>query len=434
MVLDEIIAAQKRGESRGITSICSANPWVLKTAMRQALKTGKNLLIESTCNQVNQFGGYTGMAPADFVAYVRGLARETGLGEEQILLGGDHLGPNVWQNEPAETAMQKSAQMVRAYIQAGYTKIHLDASMKLVDDDPAHPLEVELAAKRTVFLAHVAEETCAAQASTAPRYIIGTEVPIPGGATSSSRAGTGTTPDSEVAVTSVQDVRRTIEITRRAFWHEGLDSAWERVAAVVVQPGLEFGDDFILDYQAEKAGDLSHFIEAVPGMVYEAHSTDYQAREALRNLVSNHFAILKVGPGLTFALREAIFALAMMEKELFPAGSRSNLTAVLENAMLRDPRHWQKYFPGTKREQAFKRKFSLSDRSRYYWPDEQVQAALAKLLANMGQAAMPYSLLSQYAPQFSERIRLGEIENRPEALLGSWVEAVLEDYEYACQH
>ena len=423
MALDEIIAAQKRGEVRGITSICSANPWVLKTAMLQAAKTNTPVLIESTCNQVNQFGGYTGMTPADFVAYLCRLGRENGLREDQILPGGDHLGPNVWQNEPAESAMEKSAQMVRAYIQAGYTKIHLDASMKLGDDDPAGPLDVELAAKRTGFLARVAEETRASLGSKAPLYVIGTEVPIPGGARSF---------ETGVAVTLVEDVRRTIEVTRAAFRKEGLESAWERVAAVVVQPGVEFGDDFVLEYRPEKAVELSGFIESMPGLVYEAHSTDYQSREILRSLVRDHFAILKVGPGLTFALREAIFALAMMEKELFPASSRSNLITVLDKVMLRDPRHWQKYFHGSRREQAFKRKFSLSDRSRYYWPDEQVQAALAKLLSNMGQASLPYPLLSQFAPQFSERIRQGEIENKPEALLRAWVEAVLEDYEFAC--
>jgi tagatose-1,6-bisphosphate aldolase non-catalytic subunit AgaZ/GatZ len=56
-LLDEIVRSQKRQEARGIASICSAHPWVLKAAMQ-----GDGLLlIESTCNQVNQFGGYTGM-------------------------------------------------------------------------------------------------------------------------------------------------------------------------------------------------------------------------------------------------------------------------------------------------------------------------------------------------------------------------------------
>lgn len=70
------------------------------------------------------------------------------------------------------------------------------------------------------------------------------------------------------------------------------------------------------EYHREEAQTLSRFIEAQPGLVYEAHSTDYQSREALRALVEDHFAILKVGPALTFAFREAVFALAAIEEVL----------------------------------------------------------------------------------------------------------------------
>ena len=84
---------------------------------------------------------------------------------------------------------------------------------------------------------------------------------------------------------------------------------------MVVQPGVEFGDDFVLPYRPEAAKELSRFIEDQP-MIYEAHSTDYQTRAALTSLVHGHFAILKVGPGLTFAFREAVFALAMIENEM----------------------------------------------------------------------------------------------------------------------
>jgi D-tagatose-1,6-bisphosphate aldolase subunit GatZ/KbaZ len=428
MELAEITVAQKRGEARGITSICSANPWVLKAAMQRAAQNGTTLLIESTCNQVNQFGGYTGLTPADFAVYLSKMARENGLAKRQLLLGGDHLGPSVWQNEPEASAMEKSAGLVQACVLAGYTKLHLDTTpgLDLDPSSPAYDLNVETVARRAAFLARVAEETCSAHGLASPYYVIGTEVPVPGGAT---------VHENGVAVTTAQDVRRTIEVTRSAFLREGLDAAWERVTAVVVQPGVEFGDDFVLDYRPEKARELAGLIEAEPHLVYEAHSTDYQTREALRKLVCDHFAILKVGPGLTFALREAFFALALMENELFPKSARSNLIAVLDAAMRRDPRHWQRYYPGTRREQAFKRKFSLSDRLRYYWPDEQVQAALAKLMGNLSQTALPLSLVSQYAPWFYEQLRRAEIPENlsmPEALLLARVSAVLADYEYAC--
>jgi len=234
--LDFIVAVQKIGEVRGIPSVCSAHPWVLRTAMRQM--ADGYLLVEATCNQVNQFGGYTGMTPVDFISYVRGIARENDFPLEKLILGGDHLGPNVWKNEPAESAMQKSLDMVRAYVQAGFTKIHLDASMKLADDAPG-VLSPEIIARRAAQMAKVAE-TAAPDASQL-RYVIGTEVPVPGGAQEREKT---------VSVTRVEDARQTIEVTKAAFHRVGLASAWERVLAVVVQPGVEFGDDFVLEYQS----------------------------------------------------------------------------------------------------------------------------------------------------------------------------------------
>jgi len=415
MYLDEVVRAQKRGEAKGIPSICSAHPWVLKAAMQN---NAGNLLIEATCNQVNQFGGYTGMTPADFIRYLRGIAEENKFPFQNIILGGDHLGPNVWQNEPAESAMQKSMVMMRDFVRAGFVKIHLDCSMRL-GDDPKGALDMAVSAKRAAQLAKVAESSVGPGQLLS--YVIGTEVPVPGGAHEHEEG---------VSVTKVEDARHTIEVTREAFYHEGLQSAWDRVIAVVVQPGVEFGDDFVLEYHPEKAQELSKFIES-QALVYEAHSTDYQTRAALGKLVEDHFAILKVGPGLTFAFREAAFALAMMEDELFPKDARSNLVRVLDDVMIQRPEYWGKYYRGSEDERTFKRKYSLSDRLRYYWTDTQVQAALEKLLENLRKKPLPLSLVSQFAPVQYQRIRRNEIPYTAEAIIMDYVQIVLRDYEAA---
>ncbi len=411
-VFDELIAAQKRGEAKGMTSVCSAHPWVLKTAMQtsEVSKTSEVLLIESTCNQVNQFGGYTGMTPKDFVAYIRDIAEVNDFPFENIVLGGDHLGPNVWQNERAESAMDKSKVLIRDYVQAGFTKIHLDCSMRLADD-PQGALNPEVIAQRAAQLAKVSEESVGAGLVPAqlPRYVIGTEVPIPGGAQEHEEG---------VSVTKVEDAHETIEIHRKAFDELGLQSAWERVIAVVVQPGVEFGDDFVLPYQPEAAQELSRFIES-QSMIYEAHSTDYQTRDALQNLVRDHFAILKVGPGLTFAFREAVFALALIEDELIKEGLRSNIIRVLDDVMVKHPEHWQKYYRGDEAEQAFKRKYSLSDRARYYWVQPEVQNAFEQLMNNLGKRVLPYSLLSQFVE---------EAGLNAEQVIAWKIDSVLKDY------
>jgi D-tagatose-1,6-bisphosphate aldolase subunit GatZ/KbaZ len=414
--LDELVRAQKRGEPRGIASICSTHPSVLKVALRGALP----VLIESTCNQVNQFGGYTGMTPAGFVHFVEEFAAQNGFPEEQLLLGGDHLGPSPWQDKPAANAMQKSEELVRLYVQAGYTKIHLDASMRLAGDPPG-PLAPEVSARRTAELVRVAEGSVPHLAN-APRYAIGTEVPLPGGAREH---------EDGVHVTTVEAARLTLELMHAAFVEAGLESAWERVIALVVQPGVEFGDDFVFSYDPAAARNLARFSETTP-FVYEVHSTDYQTRDNLRFLVRDHFAILKVGPALTYAYREAVFALAMMEDELIPAGRRSNLVKVLEEAMMRQPEYWQKYYRGDETAQRLARKFSLSDRLRYYWGDPQVQSALLRLMQNLGEKKLPLTLVSQYASRQWERIRSGQIANKPEAIILDKVIAVLEQYVFAC--
>jgi D-tagatose-1,6-bisphosphate aldolase subunit GatZ/KbaZ len=185
---------------------------------------------------------------------------------------------------------------------------------------------------------------------------------------------------------------------------------------------VEFGDDFILPFQPEAARELSCFIES-QAMVYEAHSTDYQTREALKNLVRGHFAILKVGPALTFAFREAVFALAMMENELIAKGERSNIIQVLDDEMVKHPEHWRKYYRGDEREQAFKRKYSLSDRVRYYWVQPEIQRALEQLMKNLGKGVLPYALLGQFA---------GEVNLNAEQMIELKIYRVLDDYLAAC--
>ena len=127
--LDEIVAANRRGERFGIPSVCSAHPLVLEAAIERALADATPLLIEATCNQVNQDGGYTGMTPADFRRFVERIAARTGFPSERLILGGDHLGPNPWKGLPADQAMERAEVMIRAFAAAGFTKLHLDCSM-----------------------------------------------------------------------------------------------------------------------------------------------------------------------------------------------------------------------------------------------------------------------------------------------------------------
>lgn len=425
MPFKNLICAQHSGKPVGIYSICSAHPFVLEAAMLQAKADSTHLLIEATSNQVNQFGGYTGMVPSQFISYVRKISDRVQFESEKIVLGGDHLGPHVWQELPAEEAMRNAHDMIQAYVEAGFQKIHLDTSMSCAND--SSPLDEEIVAKRAAELCSAAEEAAASgEFATAPVYVIGTEVPVPGGAQEAL---------DQLEPTSTEAARKTIEVTRRAFIKRQLGREWERVIAVVVQPGVEFGDTEVVDYIPENARGLIRLIEDYSGLVYEAHSTDYQSEEALRALVRDHFAILKVGPGLTFAFREAVYSLALIEDEMSATQSTievSGLRSVLDTAMLEEPKHWLKHYQGSAAQQAFSRAFSYSDRSRYYWPQPKVQKALEQLLSNLGIAPLPLSLLSQFMPRQYERVRSGAIGNNPRALILDRIMEVTGTYSRAC--
>lgn len=429
--LGDIVAAQKQGRAAGIFSVCSANRFVLEAAMLQAKEDRTAVLIESTSNQVDQFGGYTGMKPEQFVEYVRKIADDMNFPLERIILGGDHLGPNPWQEEPAKKAMTKARNLVGAYVDAGYTKIHLDTSMQCADDagDKHTPFDDEIVAERAAELCQVAEDAYSEKPadSPAPVYIVGTEVPIPGGAQQQI--------ESEVTPTRPEDAEKTIAVTKQAFMKRGLQSAWQRVIAVVVQPGVEFGHAQVFAYNRQKAKPLSSLIEKYDGLIYEAHSTDYQTAEVLKQMVEDHFAILKVGPALTFALREAVFALAQTEKEWLgdkPGVTLSGIRETIEEVMLENPKHWEKHYHGTDTEQRYARKYSYSDRMRCYWPQPQIQNALNKLIENLSRHPVPLTLLSQYMPTQYHNIRARKISNTPVELIRDKIMEVTSFYAYAC--
>ena len=415
----ELFRAHKGGSRSGICSVCSSHPLVIEAALREAGRHGQAVLIEATSNQVNQFGGYTGMKPADFKSYVAAIAARVSLPMERVLLGGDHLGPNCWRADSAAVALERSEQLVADYLAAGFRKIHLDCSMSCADDPAV--LSDAVVAARAARLCQVCEKAWRANGGEAPLYVVGTEVPTPGGAAEALDA---------LAVTTPAAVTATLEAHRSAFFEGGLKDAWPRVAALVVQPGVEFDHHKVIDYDPAKARELSLRIDREPGLVYEAHSTDYQTAAALAALVRDHFAVLKVGPGVTFALREMFWALVDIESELGVA-PRASLKEVILAAMQRDPRHWSAYYTEAS-SRRFDLQYSLSDRIRYYWHVPEVRAACDALLANLRAHRMPLALLSQYLPTQHAAIREGSLVNDPRALLVDGVAQVLRAYARAC--
>jgi len=423
--LRSIVQRNRGGATVGTYAVCSAHPAVIDAAIQQALEDGNCLHVESTSSQVNQFGGYTGMTPQQFADGMRVAAASAGLPPGRALLGADHLGPFAWRSEPSATAMAKACDLARLCVHAGYQKIHLDTSMPCGDDKI---LDEKAVAERAAILCRTAEEACEDMPTGSPRplYVIGTEVPPPGG-----EVAEGQCP----APTKVEDVHRTLDVFHSAFRAHGLFAAWENVVGLVVQPAVEFGDTMVFDYARQKVHALAAGLPKSPALVYEAHSTDYQAPAALAEMVEDHFAILKVGPWLTFAYREAIFALSSIEREILGHKREERLSQVreaLEFEMLRNPAYWRSYYRGDDDELRLSRAFSFSDRCRYYWPQPSVQEEVKRLLQNLGRFSCPLTLLSQYLPIEYEAIREGALENAAAAIIGHHIRRVLRFYGVAC--
>jgi len=418
----DIVKKHKEGVPLGIYSVCSAHPLVIQASLEVALATDTYALIEATSNQVNQDGGYTGMQPVDFRELVFTIADKVKLPRDKIILGGDHLGPNCWQGLTSEVAMQKSEVLIAEYVKAGFKKIHLDCSMSC-SDDPV-PLSDDIVAGRAAKLCQVAENAWQETGGEAPVYIIGTEVPVPGGATEEL---------DELEVTSPDAAKQTISAHQKVFEAHGLSHVWPRIVALVVQPGVEFDHHKVIDYQDTKAKDLSEFINSQPHMIFEAHSTDYQTADNLQNLVRDHFAILKVGPGVTFALREALWALDQIEREWLAVDQTSNLKATMKKVMKDLPKYWQPYYTSEGQQLELDCQYSLSDRVRYYWPQAEVLKAYNVMSENFAKNSVPLTLLSQYLPLQYQAVRAGEISASVEQIVIHHITAVLKQYLNACR-
>jgi D-tagatose-1,6-bisphosphate aldolase subunit GatZ/KbaZ len=412
------------GRRGGLVSICSARREVLAAAFDLAAAERCAVVVEATANQVNPAGGYTGMSPEEFIAQAARLAQASGIGRESLLVGADHLGPAAWAREPARSAMARAAELARRCAAAGFGKLHLDTGFGCADDPP-QGVPPQEAAARAALICRAAEDGAGALPPGSPRplYVIGAEVPPPGG---SLEAG------AEAPVTSPAEIAEALRVTAEHFQAAGLAGAWERVAAIVVQPGVDFGDESVAVYRPERARELSSRHAALPGvMTYEVHSTDFQPPEALAALVRDHFTLLKVGPCLTFAFREAVFALAAIEGEWL-GGRRglkpSLIRPLLEQAMKRDPAHWERHYRGPRSRRRYLRGYSLRDRIRYYWARPEIAAALSRLMANLNAEPLPAGLIRQFFPESAEAVRRGEIPPRPEALVRRRIQMALRPY------
>ncbi|MGI6736567.1 MAG: class II D-tagatose-bisphosphate aldolase non-catalytic subunit [Anaerovoracaceae bacterium] len=422
----EILTRRRLGMQCGIPSFCSADQLVIEVVLEEAQGSDASVLIEATANQVNQFGGYRNMRSVDFREFVYAIADRVGFDRDRVLLGGDHLGPLPWAERPAAEAMAHAKELVRQSVLAGFRKIHLDTSMPLGGDDPAVRPAQETIAARGADLYLAAEAAFAellrdCPGAERPAFVIGSEVPAAG----------GTAGWDDSAVTTPEELAASLSAWRCRFRELGLERAWSSVVAVVVHPGAAFSGEKVRPYDRGSARPLCRKLDDYPDLVFEGHSTDFQPPERLREMVEDGIAILKVGPALTYALREALHALSLIEKELIPAGRRADYIETLERAMLADPSRWQSYYSGDERRLRIQRRYSFSDRSRYYTSLPAVRGAMEQLFHNLDAVEIPLMMVHQYLPLQYPGVRDGRLPPKARDLAKDCIRLLVAEYQKA---
>ncbi len=413
----------KEHSLRGIISICSSNEIVLEAVLKRIKRTDLPIIIETTANQVNQFGGYSGLTPFHFKEWIMKIAQKVDFPFERMILGGDHLGPFVWGDKEPEIAIEYAKQMIKEYIEAGFVKIHIDTSIPLKNETT---IDYEIIAKRTALLCKVAEDSfkkvsLSNSNAIRPVYVIGTDVPPPGGESSPSQR-----------VTTKEELEKSLEYFEKAFKEEGIEQVFDYVIAVVANFGTEFGRDEIFDFDPEKVKSFKEIL-AKYNIVFEGHSTDYQIKENLKRMVECGIFVLKVGPALTFALREALIALSHIEEEIYKdkVSKLSRFKEILLDTMLNNRSYWIKYFDANDKLIRVKLLYSYLDRWRYYFENKNVKDAIYSLIRNLENIEIPSWLISQYFPYQYQKIRRGEIKGEVMEIILDKIGMIIDDYIYA---
>ena len=413
-ILRHIVSQNRNGHAVAIPSVCSAHPDVISASLGLAAKQERAIVIEATSNQVNQEGGYTGMRPRDFVEMVHELADTAGLPRNQIIFGGDHLGPQAWRHLTADEAMQNAHVMVAEYVSAGFTKIHLDCSEGCQGEAAALPDEIT--AKRSAELA----ATCldAAANANSLTFVIGTEVPPPGGARADEQG--------DIPATTEQSAAATLQAHEAAFEAANIGHAFGQVVGLVVQPGVEFSPLSVHPYPKNRKLPFRKVLESWPGICVEAHSTDYQEPDVFPKLAAEGFAFQKVGPVLTFAWRQAIYKLDMIRRLQGHTGE--TVYDTMHQLMLDEPEKWQGHYPPEAAELSLALHFGLADRIRYYWPHPKAEAAVQDLMDSLAANPPADPLLWQFFS--AETVANARQSNLPltRALIAAEVQAALAPY------
>jgi D-tagatose-1,6-bisphosphate aldolase subunit GatZ/KbaZ len=347
--------------SKGIPSFCTSNTIVLKSLLNFCKNKNLPILVETTSNQVNQYGGYSRNKPKDFIKKMTNLVNKINFNKKNIFYGGDHLGPLPWKKNKSGKALKNSIKLIDSYLKAKYSKIHIDTSIKCSDDKSLSNNEVFLRAK--FILRNLRKKNLLKKVF----LVFGTEVPLSGG-----------NDNKKIKATNLKQIHEEYENFFKLLKSENFPT---KNFGIVIEPGMKFMHRNITKPNL-KNFEIKKLFSKKNKFVFEAHSSDYQSLSTLKKLVKNNFKILKVGPELTFYLFKSLLFMEKIEKKFF--NKRSDFKKIILTQMFNNKKYWKEYFKPTNKMQLKKNiTTSLFDRTRYYLEEKNIIHSLAVLEKNI---------------------------------------------------
>ena len=288
MKIDKIL------KNKALPSFCTSNIDVIKTILYFCNVKKLPCLIESTSNQVNQHGGYTKKNPKIFVKEILNLKKKIGFNSKNFFLGGDHLGPLPWKHKKKSIAIKNSISLINEYLDQNYCKIHIDTSIRCKDDKYIDNEKVLNRSNEILNNFRIKKKI------KKKFLVLGTEVPL---------AGSGD--NKKLIPTNKKQISTEVLNIKKMFKKIGLKN---KFFGLVIEPGMKYGHSTIKKPNFTNFADKRN-ISIKNNFFYEAHSTDYQPNEVLKQLVKNNFKFLKVGPELTYNYSRSLFFMENIEKK-----------------------------------------------------------------------------------------------------------------------
>lgn len=393
---------------QSLPSFCTSNFDVLKIILIFIKFNRLPVLIESTSNQVNQEGGYSGLRPSQFASKLKSLARLININKKSLIIGGDHLGPLPWKDLTSKKAIEKSKILIKECLRAKYEKIHLDTAIKCKDDKY---MDKDTTIKRCDEILN----SFSSNEINKKFIVVGTEVPIAGGSNLL-----------KPILTSFKSIKEEIEMYSTIFKNK-------KKYALVIEPGIGFANFKVVKVKFKKLNKILSFSKKM-NFAYEAHSTDYQSISSLKKLVKNNFKFLKVGPELTYLFSKAVFEMERIEKEKFK-NNYSNIKKTILNEMKKSNKYWKNYYSGSNKYINFLKTNSYLDRMRYYWDKKNVVNAKNKLFLNINKLSdveffQSTDLLTKKDLILKKKLKLKNCDLIPFKL----IEKSLKKYYLACNY